>query len=368
MMTPAARALAFNALVRNRSSIAQKAAAKALLAAKALHPQGASPSLAEPADRLRFLERLAGHVHSIDTLRNQGGFKFLVKPDSSKYPVSQLKATPKSRGLGRAAVAIDCEMVQTKVPELAKASSEVARLCAVDVLTNEVLIDAWVRPQGKVVDYHSSISGVTERRLKNAEASGTLLKGFKEAREALYQHIDDNTILVGHGLENDLYPLRMLHTRLVDTALISKLAMDAGLAKVWGLKHLSNVFLGRVVQRKKKAHCPVEDVQAVVDILRLIVGNPTLLEIWAREIDNAQREINALRAAYEAEIGTEAAEREQKEMAEALELYSGEDFQAEPPQGDDLLPTTETSQTSTPTTPTINTQRRPENLISLGGF
>jgi len=39
-------------------------------------------------------------------------------------------------------------------------------------------------------------------------------------RKALHDIIDTNTILIGHGLENDLKTLRIIHHRCIDTALL----------------------------------------------------------------------------------------------------------------------------------------------------
>ena len=39
-------------------------------------------------------------------------------------------------------------------------------------------------------------------------------------RAVLNTVIDSNTILIGHGLENDLKTLRIIHVRCIDTALL----------------------------------------------------------------------------------------------------------------------------------------------------
>lgn len=109
----------------------------------------------------------------------------------------------------RAAIAIDCEMVGVRpyrqvhhppqssqstatgaqIPSKPKQQlferSELVQLCAVDVMTGEILINELVQPAGSVVNWRVRYSGVTPAKLREAKAKGTTLPHWKAARALL---------------------------------------------------------------------------------------------------------------------------------------------------------------------------------------
>jgi RNA exonuclease 1 len=64
-------------------------------------------------------------------------------------------------------------------------------------------------------DMNTRFSGITQADLDSA------VMDLPQAREAVCAFIGPNTVLVGHGLENDLRALRLLHRRVIDTAVVS---------------------------------------------------------------------------------------------------------------------------------------------------
>lgn len=123
--------------------------------------------------------------------------------------------------------AIDCEMIYTT------GGLRVARVSVIDGCGKEVLdqlirmddgvqvmcIDhlnscALVNLEVFTSDYNTRFSGVTA---DNHTAATTDLAGIRAVLNTL---IDSNTILIGHGLENDLKTLRIIHGRCIDTALL----------------------------------------------------------------------------------------------------------------------------------------------------
>ena len=68
-------------------------------------------------------------------------------------------------------------------------------------------------------------------------------------------------LLVGHSLENDLYALRIIHDKIVDTALLFRNENDS---RKYSLKHLSLCLLQRRIQEATdtKGHDSVEDAVA----------------------------------------------------------------------------------------------------------
>ena len=99
--------------------------------------------------------------------------------------------------------------------------SEVVRVCAVDVLTDEVLVDLWVQPYATVRSWRTRWSKATPAVLKAARREGKLVKGWDRARAAVWRFVDKETILVGHALHASLEVLRLRHARCVDTLLMT---------------------------------------------------------------------------------------------------------------------------------------------------
>ena len=69
-----------------------------------------------------------------------------------------------------------------------------------------------VRPKGDVIDLNTRWSGIAEIK---EEAMN-----FEDLIKLLGEVIDSNTILIGHGLENDVNSMRLIHERIIDTAVL----------------------------------------------------------------------------------------------------------------------------------------------------
>jgi RNA exonuclease 1 len=112
-------------------------------------------------------------------------------------------------------VALDCELVYTT------AGMSLARLTVVDD-RGDVVLDEFVRPHGVVLDYNTKFSGVKHEDIegggKNKKEPAVL--DLQAVRQALGAFISEQTIIVGHGLENDLKALRIVHDRVIDTTAV----------------------------------------------------------------------------------------------------------------------------------------------------
>ena len=115
------------------------------------------------------------------------------------------------------AIVLDCEMAEVK-----GLSSEVVQVCAVDYLTGTVLLNKLVDPGEKVYDWRPEIHGITHATMQEAVSQGLALAGWTEARVELWKLLDEDTILVGQALQHDLKALRMVHPRVVDSAILAK--------------------------------------------------------------------------------------------------------------------------------------------------
>lgn len=149
------------------------------------------------------------------------------------------------------AVGIDCEMGFTTQ------GFELLRITAIDFLTGEEVIDILVRPFGEVVDLNTKFSGIAQIS-EDAEE-------FQAAIARLGSVIDHETILIGHGLENDLNAMRFLHSRVVDTAILYPKHKATPKFR-YSLKQLCFEFLGRTIQTGE--HDSSEDSLAAIDIVK----------------------------------------------------------------------------------------------------
>lgn len=159
--------------------------------------------------------------------------------------------------------------------------SELVRLCALDFLTGEILVDTYVDPEQRVVAWRSKFSGVTKALLKEMKLQGRTVDGWQSARELLWQHIDEDTILIGHSLNYDLRVLGMIHTQVVDSAIVTKGAVGEDCNRSWALKTLCQQLLGREIQAKTTGHDCLEDTFAAREILLWCLQHPKRLSYWA---------------------------------------------------------------------------------------
>ena len=220
------------------------------------------------------------HVYKVtDSKRSAAVLNFAATPENSLPPADR-------------AVCFDCEMAYTVH------GMELVRLTATSWPTGETLLDVLVRPLGEVLDLNSRFSGVWPEDMASAKpwsadnepqssngdetgsedgevkSSGRKLKiasSPEVARDLLFSLISPSTPLIGHGLENDLNAVRIVHPTLVDTVLLYP--HKAGLPYRNGLKLLMDVHLNRMIQQETGpnivGHDSAEDARAAGDLVRL---------------------------------------------------------------------------------------------------
>ena len=178
------------------------------------------------------------------------------------------------------AVIIDCEMAG-----VVGGMSEMILVRVVDYLTGETLMNTLVRPTKTVIDWRTRFSGVRPATMVDATVRGKTLNGWREARAEIWKHIDADTVLVGHALQNDLDVLRMIHLHIVDSAIIARNAVGPVCSRQWGLKTLCYEFRGIEIQNHgKSGHDCLEDTLAAREVTLWCTREVESLKVWSEII------------------------------------------------------------------------------------
>lgn len=168
------------------------------------------------------------------------------------YVRTRLRKTPPPDG-NFGAYALDCEMCfTTHGLELIKVT-----VVAAD---GRLVYDSLVRPENFIIDYNTRFSGITARDL-----SKHATKSLRDVQNDLMGFINADTILVGHGLENDLRALRIIHGTVIDTSVI--FPHYYGLPYRRSLKSLVGCFLKRKIQQDSSGHDSFEDAHACIELM-----------------------------------------------------------------------------------------------------
>ncbi|KAL9034139.1 MAG: hypothetical protein Q9180_005573 [Flavoplaca navasiana] len=178
------------------------------------------------------------------------------------------------------AVALDCEMADVIGAD--GLWREVIKVSAVDFLSGETLLDTLVLPMAKVKRWKTEITGITDQIMKEATVRGQSVRGWAEARFELWQHIDGSTVLIGQSLHHDLGVLGMLHTEVVDCAILAAKAIDLPGAKTFGLKQMCREILNINIQCSNGGiHDCLEDVLASRELVLHFIYHPEKYQKWA---------------------------------------------------------------------------------------
>nr|XP_045011467.1 RNA exonuclease 1 homolog [Jaculus jaculus] len=175
------------------------------------------------------------------------------KDDLRGFVATSGRRSREPRELAHAGIyALDCEMSYTTV------GLELTRVTVVDTELR-VLYDTFVRPDNDIVDYNTKFSGVTEADLALTETR------LRDVQAALLSLFSADTILIGHSLESDLLALKLIHRRVVDTAVL--FPHRRGLPYKRSLRSLISQFLGQEIQASGAGHDPSEDAGACMRLV-----------------------------------------------------------------------------------------------------
>ncbi len=192
------------------------------------------------------------------------------------------------RGKWRRAVGVDCEMVYTT------AGLELARVSVTELIGGETVLDEFIHPKHKILDYNTRFSGITKESLSSSPSPGQRTphdtKQTQRTKKSKKLTIDDipdllayagitrETILIGHGLENDMNAMHLIHTSIIDSAIL--FPHPRGRPYRLPLKMLVRRYLGREIQVGANGgsgglvgHDALEDARGAVDLVLWRVKN-----------------------------------------------------------------------------------------------
>lgn len=144
-------------------------------------------------------------------------------------------------------------------------SDGLAHVAICDVWGNAVY-QSWCIPDGKIIDYRTSVSGVTEEDICGAPS-------FDCVRGEVLSVIKGHTLL-GHSIKYDLESLRLTHLNLpvLDTFAIAKeKGHQAGSLK---LRSLCILYQIRDASFQSGEHNPLDDARATMDLYEALNQKP----------------------------------------------------------------------------------------------
>lgn len=274
----------------------------------------------QPPDMNAIYESLLQASHSQERLRREG----YILPDSLNKGgrgqdiqvsvLDQCLPTPPHQPFvpGRKAVVLDCGMAGVE-----GGRSEIVTICAVDLFTGQVLVNSTVKPREPIRDWRSQFHGVTPPVMAIAVVSRLALDGWQAARAELWKHINADTVLVGHCLQNDLKALRIMHDRIFDTSIASAEAAMVGkrARRRWGLRLLCKELLQLQIRQGHGTYRSMEDAMATRELALWCLCHPDELVQWGK---GAQKKLSS-------ESGRNRKKRKSRPPRRA-ESHDGEEF------------------------------------------
>lgn len=181
---------------------------------------------------------------------------------------------------------IDCEIGGTKDGE-----DQLIKLTILELFTgNSLLSSRLVKPTRPVSDWREHVTGLDATIMSDTVSRNDALDGREAARAELWRFADEDRILIGQSLRNDLRVLHTSHARVIDTAIITAdavLGADSDCKRRWGLKALCHDLLSIQIRRPDlgpggAVHDRLEDCLATRELVLVCAMCPEFLESWAQ--------------------------------------------------------------------------------------
>ncbi|WCJ31265.1 small RNA degrading nuclease 3 [Euphorbia peplus] len=166
-------------------------------------------------------------------------------------------------------IAIDCEMVLCE-----DGTDALVRVCVVDQ-NLQVKLDEKVKPFKPVEDYRTEITGISAADLDGVSYSLT------DIQKSMKKLLKKGTILVGHGLHNDLQALKLDHAIVIDTSFIFSHVNG----RAPSLSSLCKSVLGYELRNEGAPHNCVDDANAAMRLVLAKIEHGVDNELLLKEED-----------------------------------------------------------------------------------
>ncbi|KAK8866310.1 hypothetical protein M9Y10_009270 [Tritrichomonas musculus] len=150
-------------------------------------------------------------------------------------------------------IALDCEMIETEFGD------ECARL-SVTKEDGTVVLDQFFKPVGDVIDYRTECSGITPDILKDAKLTSY------ETVKALSSFASQETIIIGHSLENDFRSMKLIHKRVIDSSIIFN--HDCQYPYKPSLAKLYKKYIQKPFRDQPGSHDSIDDARASFELIK----------------------------------------------------------------------------------------------------
>ncbi|XP_075217917.1 putative exonuclease GOR [Lycorma delicatula] len=160
---------------------------------------------------------------------------------------------------------LDCEMCYTMK------GLEVCKIAIVNI-NGDLVYYTLVKPDNKIIDYNSRFSGVSEKDFTNKK-----YRSLKEVHEDLKNIVFCDTIVIGHGLENDLRVLKLIHKNIIDTSIIFPHFL--GLPFRRSLRSLALSYLNKPIQFEVSGHDSREDAKSCIELMLWKIRNDLINDL-----------------------------------------------------------------------------------------
>lgn len=135
-------------------------------------------------------------------------------------------------------VAIDCEMVMCE--DFEKTQKHLIARVSIVNYNGHVLLDSYVNPQRRVINYLTWVSGIKPHHIIGAP-------GLKDIKQKI-ENILNGRIIVGHSIKNDFEAIKYTPNvgKVRDISKYSFLKNSVG--KIMSLKNMNDKFLNLKIQ------------------------------------------------------------------------------------------------------------------------
>lgn len=152
-----------------------------------------------------------------------------------------------------AVYALDCEMCYTTK------GLELTRVTIVDTDCKTVY-ESLVKPLNPIVDYNTRFSGITKEQMDKTSTS------ILQVQANILHLCNSKTILIGHSLESDMKALKIVHSNIIDTAVL--FPHKLGLPHKRALRALASDYLKKIIQNDISGHDSAEDALTCMELIK----------------------------------------------------------------------------------------------------